>query len=84
MLISNDMKNDKNSYMLKDAVNSIETIDITAGGTELLHVIQVTAFTETIFWILLSNRILYEYDSCSKSLTAVEDSRRLCYYAISV
>lgn len=68
--------------MLKDTVNSSETIDITAGGTESLHVIQVTPFSETIFWILLSNRILYEYDSCSKSLRAVEGSRRLCYYAI--
>lgn len=78
---SNQMKSDENSYLLKDAVNSIEKIEVMAEQS-MHQIMQIVLISEQILWILSSNRILHEYNFSTKQSSIIEDSERICYSAI--
>lgn len=75
------MKSDENSYLLKDAVNSIEKIEFMAEQS-LHQIIQTVLINEEILWILLSNHILCEYNFRTKQHSVIEDSQQICYCSI--
>lgn len=81
LCISKGMKCNENSYLLQEAVNSTEMLQITACDA-MLHIIQFTLMTEHILWALFSNGILYEYDLRTKTSEIIEKSRDICSYAI--
>lgn len=78
---SNEMKSDENSYLLRDAVNSIEKNEVMAEQS-MHQIMQIVSINEQIFWILLSNRSLYEYNFSTKRNSIIEDSERICYCSI--
>lgn len=75
------MKSDENSYLLRDAVNSIEKIEVVAEQS-LHQITQTVLINEEILWILLSNHILYEYNFRTKIHSVIEDSQQMCYCSI--
>lgn len=72
------MKSDENSYLLKDAANSIEQIEVMAEQS-MHQIMQTLLINEQILWILLSNGILYEYNFDTKQSLVIEGSERICY-----
>lgn len=79
--LSNEMKSNENSYLLRDAVNSIEKIEVMAEQS-MHQIMQIVLINEQILWILLSNRILYEYNFSTKRNSVIDDSQQICYCAI--
>lgn len=78
---SNQMKSDENSYLLRDAANSIERIEVMAEQS-MHRIMQMVLINEQILWILPSNRILHEYNFSTKQSSTIEDSERICYCAM--
>lgn len=78
---SNEMKSDENSYLLRDAVNSIEKIEVMT--EESMHqIMQIVLINEQTLWILLTNRNLYEYNFSTKQNSIIESTERICYCSI--
>ena len=77
----NEMQSDENSYLLSDAVNSMEKIEVMVDQS-VHQIMQIVLVNEQILWILLSNRILYEYNFCTKRNSIIEDSEQICYCSI--
>lgn len=78
---SSEMKSDKNSYLLRDAVNSIEKIEVMVEQS-MHQIMQIVLINEHILWILLSNRILCEYNFSTKRNSVIENSQQICYCLI--
>lgn len=79
--ISNEMKHGEHSYLLQDAMDSIELIPVIA--TDLtFQIVRISLLNEHILWILLSSNILYEFDFRTKSFSAIEDSQQICDFTI--
>lgn len=76
------MKSNGNSYLLQDAMNSIEMIRLTANDDSLNHIKLFTMMTVNNLWALLSDGILYEYDIQTKRTNIIENSGQISSYAI--
>lgn len=79
MFINNNTTTAANSYILTDAANSIEELHVSADNLAL-EVILLTSVTANVFWLLLSNGNLYEYDFRTNQSTEVDNSGQICYY----
>lgn len=85
---SNDMKSDENSYLLNDAINSIEKIEVMVDDDddddESVHqiILQIVLINEQILWILYSTGILYEYNFHTKQYSIIKDSTQICYCSV--
>lgn len=78
------METSVSSFLLKDVVNSIDMISTTAitAGDLKLDIKLFTMVNENLFWALLSNGILYEYDFCMECSQVIENSGTIQYYEI--
>lgn len=84
LVISSEMKSDENSYLLLDAMNSLEEVDFaTADSQTALHVVLLNFLSQNQLWALLSNGIVYEYNLCSNNFSIIENSGQICSFAVS-
>lgn len=75
---SNEMKSNENSYLLRDAANSIEKIEDMA-EQPMHQITQIILINEYYLWILLSNGNFYEYGFSTKRYSLIEDTERISY-----
>lgn len=78
--ISNEMNSNTNTYLLQDAINTVDNIELKTGDSSLQVVLLTSIVVNRTFWILFSNGKLYEYNFCTKKLTVIDDSGRIDYF----
>lgn len=67
---SKDMSFKENSFLLDEASNSVETVEITGNKS---NIIQITSVKDAIVWVLMSDGLLYEYNGRRNEFLILED-----------